>query len=431
MRLSDQPWGHRRNPVYGCAMIELDEARRRLIAACPPVEPAMLRAADAAGCVLAVDVIAAGSVPPFDNTSVDGFAVRAADLLGASADSPVYLEVLGSVLAGSVADRALERGQTWKVMTGAPLPAGADAVVMVENSSATAAQPLGALGDRVAITDAVPAGAGVRRSGSDVHSGDTVLHKGTVLRPAHLGVLASIGVRQVLAYPRLRVGVLVTGDELVSDARPLEPGEIYESNRAMLMALLRKANCEPIDLGVAADKLPDLERRLAGAIVECDVLLTSGGVSMGDSDPIKAVLDRLGRLNWMQIAIRPAKPFAFGVLDGPTLLMGLPGNPVSSLVSFELMARPALRHMMGEATPFSPAIVAIADAELSRPNGDGRTAYLRVNSEFGADGRLHVRPVSGQDSHQLAASAGADALAKVSDGQQVVQGSEVEVFLLS
>lgn len=412
-------------------MIELDEARERLLAACPAPVPVELAVAEADGCVLAADVSATGDVPPFDNTSVDGYAVRAAELAAASPDRPVTLEVLGSVLAGSVADRPLGAGQTWKVMTGAPLPAGADAVVMVENSSATQGNPLGSPGDRVALSAAVPAGTGIRRAGSDVRAGARVLAAGTVLRPAHLGVLASIGARRVPVYPRLRVGVLVTGDELITDARPLRPGQIYESNRAMLMSLLRRANCEPVDLGVAGDDLDQLQRRLATAIAECDVLLTSGGVSMGDSDPVKAVLDRLGRLNALQVAIRPAKPFAFGVLDGPTLLIGLPGNPVSALVSFELLARPALLQMMGHRERYPAAILAIADAELQRPHGDGRTAYLRVSSEFGPDGRLHVRPVRGQDSHQLSASAGADALARVADGQRVAAGDQVEVFPLS
>lgn len=412
-------------------MIELAEAQRRLLAACPPVQPVLLDVADAAGCVLAADVVAGGDVPPFDNSSVDGYAVRAEDVRAASAQDPIGLLVLGTVAAGSVADRALEPGQTWKVMTGAPVPAGADAVVMVEDSSTGPATPLGTAGDRVALHRPVRPGAGLRRAGSDVRAGELVLGADTVLRPAHLGVLASVGARQVLGYPRLRVGVLVTGDELITDARPLEPGQIYESNRAMLMALLRTANCVPVDLGVAGDDVATLHRRLAAAITECDVVLTSGGVSMGDSDPVKAVLDRLGRLNALQVAIRPAKPFAFGVLDGPTLLLGLPGNPVSSLVSFELLARPALRHLMGHPDPLPHTVPAVADAPLDRPHGDGRTAYLRAVSEFGADGRLHVRPVIGQDSHQLAASAAANALAQVADGQHIAAGDRVPVILLS
>ena len=410
-------------------VIELAEARRQLLAACPAGEPVELPVADAAGCVLAADVTAATAVPPFDNSSVDGYAVRSADVRTAAPDQPVELTVLGTVFAGAVADAAVDAGTTWKVMTGAPLPPGADAVVLVERSSATRDDPHGRAGDTVRLYAAVAPGAGVRRAGSDVPAGARVLPSGTVLRPAHLGVLASVGVPAVPVYPRLRVGVLVTGDELVADGRPLGPGQIHESNRVMLMALVRRINCEPVDLGVAGDDVADLESRLTGA--DCDVLLTCGGVSMGDADPVRAVLDRLGRLNWLQVAIRPAKPFAFGLLDGQKLLLGLPGNPVSSRVSFELLAAPALRHMMGHPDPFPPEVRAISDADFGKPHADGRTGYLRVSAEFFPDGRLHVRPVAGQDSHQLSASAGANALARVPPGSLPVAGDEVDVLLLS
>jgi molybdopterin molybdotransferase len=415
-------------------VIDLAEARRLVLDACPPLAPVLLDSADADGCVLAADVIAPANVPPFDNSSVDGYAVRTADLAGASGSSPVTLDVLGSVLAGSVADRPVRPGQAWKVMTGAPLPAGADAVVLVERTSATRTEQLGAAGDRVQIYAEVRAGAGIRRAGSDVRTGEPVLAAGTVLRPAHLGVLASVGAWQVSGYRRLRVGVLVTGDELVTAGGILGPGQIYESNRAMLLALLARANCRPVDLGVAGDDVPALRRRLDSALAGCDAVLTCGGVSMGDSDPVRAVLEATGALTWLQVAIRPAKPFAFGVLPGaagPVPVLGLPGNPVSALVSFELLARPALRHRMGHPDPYPQQVLAVADAPLSRPHGDGRTAFLRVGCSFGPDGRLHARPVSGQDSHQLSASASAGGLAQVEDGQSVQAGDEVPVLLLS
>jgi molybdenum cofactor synthesis domain-containing protein len=415
-------------------VIDLAEARRTLLAACPRIEPVLLDSAEADGCVLAADVTAPGNVPPFDNSSVDGYAVRAADTAGASAAAPVLFEVLGSVLAGSVAQRPVEPGQAWKVMTGAPVPAAADAVVLVERTSATRTQQLGAAGDQVAVFAEVRAGAGIRRAGSDVRAGEPVLAAGTVLRPAHLGVLASVGASQVSGYRRLRVGVLVTGDELVSAGGVLGPGQIYESNRAMLLALLVRANCEPADLGVAGDDVATLRRRLDSALAECDAVLTCGGVSMGDSDPVRAVLEASGALTWLQVAIRPAKPFAFGLLPGPSgvvPVLGLPGNPVSALVSFELLARPALRQMMGHSNPYGTSVLAIADEPLERPHGDGRTAYLRVSCEFGPDGRLHVRPVAGQDSHQLSASAAAGGLAQVEDGRRVQGGDEVPVHLLS
>jgi molybdenum cofactor synthesis domain-containing protein len=415
-------------------VIELAEARRVLLAACPRIEPVQLDPAGADGCVLAADVIAPANVPPFDNSSVDGYAVRTADLAGAAADSPVQLEVLGSVLAGSVADRPVAPGQAWKVMTGAPVPDGADAVVMVERTSATREQQLGAAGDRVEVFAEPAPGAGIRRAGSDVRAGNRVLAAATVLRPAHLGVLASVGARQVSGYPRLRVGVLVTGDELVTDGSELRPGQIHESNRTMLLALLARANCRPVDLGVAGDEVTALQERLEAAVRSCDAVLTSGGVSMGDSDPVRAVLDRFGGLNWMQVAIRPAKPFAFGTLpgpDSPVPVLGLPGNPVSALVSFELLARPALRHMMGHPDPYGTTVLGIADGPLFRPHGDGRTAFLRVRCQFGPDGRLHAQPVTGQDSHQLSASADAGGLAVVEDGRRVEPGDEVPVHLLS
>jgi molybdenum cofactor synthesis domain-containing protein len=415
-------------------VIDLAEARRVLLAACPRIEPVQLDSAEADGCVLAADVIAPANVPPFDNSSVDGYAVRVADIAGAAESSPVRLDVLGSVLAGSVAGRPVGPGQAWKVMTGAPLPEGADAVVMVERTSATRTEQLGTAGDRVEVLSEVRLGAGIRRAGSDVRAGELVLAAATVLRPAHLGVLASVGARQVTGYRRLRVGVLVTGDELVTGGGELRPGQIHESNRAMLLALLVRANCVPVDLGVAGDDVGALQERLGSAMRGCDAVLTSGGVSMGDSDPVRAVLDRFGGLNWLQVAIRPAKPFAFGVLPGPAgpvPVLGLPGNPVSALVSFELLARPALRQMMGHPDPYGTSILGIADAPLPRPHGDGRTAFLRVSCQFGPDGRLHVRPVAGQDSHQLSASAAAGGLAQVEDGHRVEAGDEVPVLLLS
>jgi molybdenum cofactor synthesis domain-containing protein len=222
--------------------------------------------------------------------------------------------------------------------------------------------------------------------------------------------------------------VLSTGDELVSAGEPLGPGQIRDANRPMLLALVAEAGCTPVDLGIVGDDRDALRTAITGAVARCDALVTSGGVSVGDFDLSKAVLDELGDMRWMQIAIRPAKPFAFGVVDG-TPVFGLPGNPVSSLVSFELLARPALRRLMGHTVLHRPEIAAVADAPFER-TPDGKTHYVRVTSSVGGDGRVHVAPVGGQGSHQLAAMAGADALVVLPDGEGAPAGADVRALLL-
>ena len=244
-------------------------------------------------------------------------------------------------------------------MTGAPIPPGADAVVMVEDSERLDLE-------KVRLTAAVTAGMSVRSVGDDVRRGDVVFAAGTVVTPAVLGVLASINARSVSAYPRARVAVMSTGDELVTDGSPLAPGQIRESNQTMLTPLLAAAGCEVQTFGVVPDDEATLERTLRQAIASADAVVTSGGVSMGDYDVVKAVLGRIAEMRWMQVAIKPAKPFAFGTIDGVPVF-GLPGNPVSSLVSFEMFARPALRQMMGHAEPFRPTVLAVADDGLPSP----------------------------------------------------------------
>jgi molybdenum cofactor synthesis domain-containing protein len=223
------------------------------------------------------------------------------------------------------------------------------------------------------------------------------------------------------------VAVLSTGDELVDDGSPLALGQIRESNKTMLAGLLGAAGCDVVDLGVVRDDETVLEAVLRDAARSCDAIVTSGGVSMGDYDVVKAVLGRIADMRWMQLAIKPAKPFAFGSLGGVPVF-GLPGNPVSSLVSFELLARPALRHMMGHRSPGRPRVRSVVDAPLTR-RPDGKVHFQRVVTAFADDGRVHVRPVVAQGSHQLAATALADGLAVVPDGDGIPAGGEVDVLL--
>jgi molybdenum cofactor synthesis domain-containing protein len=400
-------------------VIPVDDAQALVMAACRPLSPRPTALRDALGCVLATEVAAPEMVPPFDNTAVDGYAVRAADTAGA----PVELEAIGVLAAGAAPDTEVGPGQALRIMTGAPMPPGADAVAMVEDSEILP-------GGRVRLHRTVRPGDAVRRTGDDVVEGEVVLDPGTELRPAHLGVLASIGVLEVEVFPKARVGVISTGDELVEGGAPLRPGQIRESNRPMLLALVAQAGAEPVDLGLVRDDEQALAAAIEQAAVSCDALVTSGGVSMGDFDVVKLVLDKIGRMQWMQVAIKPAKPFAFGLLGADeTPVFGLPGNPVSSLVSFELFARPALRQMMGHRRPGRPEVIAVADEGLPR-RPDGKTQFTRVQTSFEPDGRCHVRSVGAQGSHQLAATASAGGLAVVPDGDGVPPGGHVRVLLL-
>lgn len=309
-----------------------------------------------------------------------------------------------------------------RIMTGAPMPPGADAVVMVERTSYDEGT------GRVEVEIEVPAGNHVRGSGEDVMPGDRLFAAGTRLDAGHLGVLASVGVGTVDVVPRPRVGVLSTGDELVDDGSPLQPGQIRDSNRLTLLTLLEESGFDAIDLGLARDRESEIEAAFLDGAHRCDAVLSSGGVSMGDFDYVKVVLDRIGDMRWMQIAIKPAKPFAFGLV-GTTPLFGLPGNPVSSVVSYELLARPALRRMAGMSRLERQTRIARSVDPLGR-HDDGKTHFLRVAGEPDETGRWHIRKLGGQGSHQLTAMANASALAIVPDQVDIQAGDEVEIIPL-
>ena len=312
-------------------MISEHEARRYVLDRCPVGEVIDASIAEAVGAVLAEPVVAREDVPPFANSAVDGYAVRAADVAG----TPARLRVVAEVAAGWSTDRVVGPGEAIRIMTGAPMPAGADASVMVEDTERD--------DDEVVINRSVAPGASVRGVGDDVHIGTEIFAAGTVVRPAVAGVLASINANRVRVYRKARVAVLSTGDELISDGSALRPGQIRESNKAMLLPLVADTGCEAVNLGVVRDDEAELEALLRDAAVSYDAIITSGGVSMGEYDVVKAVLSRIADMRWMQIAIKPAKPFAFGVLaagDRSTPVFGLPGNPVSSMVSFELFRAP-------------------------------------------------------------------------------------------
>ena len=405
-------------------MTPLEEVREIVLAQCARGPVVTLPVREARGCVLAADVVATEPVPPFANTAVDGYAVRASDV----AQVPVELRVIGEVAAGAVASVSVTEGTAIRIMTGAPIPEGCDAIVMVEDT-----ERIGA--DGVRVLKSVSVGDAIRAQGSDVEVGTTVFTSGTVLTPMVEGVLASINAQEVSVYWKPRVGVISTGDELVDDGSPLQPGQIRESNRKMLLRIIEECGAEPIDLGILRDNEEELESVLVKVTSRgvIDALITSGGVSMGDYDVVKAVLGRVADMRWFQIAMKPAKPFAFGVMPGvggrTVPVFGLPGNPVSSLMSFELIARPALRMMMGHAAPYRPVISAIVDEDVMR-KPDGKVHFDRVHATWGDDGRVHVRRTGAQGSHQLAATAMANAIMAVPDGDGVRSGDTVSVTFL-
>lgn len=402
-------------------MIPLTDVQAEILDAVPALAPRPTPLDRLDGLVLAEPVVAREPVPPFANTAMDGYALRARDTAGATEDGPVRLTVVADLPAGHAATVPVGPGEAVRIMTGAPIPEGADAIVMVERTRRDG-------DDAVLVAHAASAGDHVRRAGGDIEAGATVFSPGTVLGAAHVGVIASVGPAEVSAVPRARVGVLSTGDELREGPVELAPGEIRDSNRPMLLALVRAAGCEPVNLGIARDDAPVVERVIEDALTSCDALITSGGVSVGDYDVVKAVLERMGVLSWWQVAIKPAKPLAFGLLRGVPLF-GLPGNPVSAHVSFELFARPALRKMMGHADLHRPVVEAVAAAPMTR-RSDGKLHFDRVAVRY-EDGRYVAARRGAQESNALAAMAAANGLALLPDGDGARSGDIVQVMLLS
>ena len=369
--------------------------------------------------VTAEVVISGELVPPFDNTAVDGYAVKAADTDGASESNEVTLEVIGIIPAGTQPDFRIENGQSAKIMTGAPLPEGADSIVMVEWTRE------GETKDLVRLNRSAKKGDHIRRSGEDLCPGDQVIDKGTALTPAHIGLLAGLGIYQVKTVQRPTVGIFSTGDELVEGNEPLLPGQIRDSNRFSLVALLESDGFETVDLGLIPDNEEAIETTVREGVAKCDALVTTGGVSMGDYDYVKVVLNKMGDMRWMQIAIKPAKPFAFGVVEGVPIF-GLPGNPVSSMVSYLLLAKPALNKMMGKKSILPKVFYGIA-ADDFRRRADGKTHFVRsfLHEEKGA---TLLSPIGKQGSHQLSGMAEANTLSIIPDGDGVPKGNPIEYF---
>src|SRR5438067_4431419 len=343
-------------------LMSADDALARILAGVPTLAAVETPLLDALGLVLAEDVSADRDVPPFRNSAMDGYAVRADDV----AHAPAQLRVVGEIAAGGFPDRAIGRGEAMRIMTGAPMPDGADTVVRVEDTDNRS--------DVVTITAATPKGLSVRQVGEDLRKGETILTSGTVLRAAEIGLLASVGKAMVRVFKRARVAVLSTGDEIVDVDAPIARGQIRDANRYSLASAIRAAGAEPWVRGIVRDT-PDALRAALREAMSADVIVTSGGVSVGDHDHLKPVLSELGSIDFWAIAIRPGRPLAFGELrDGErhVPIFGLPGNTVSSLLTFELFVRPALLRMQGRANVSRPRVKARLLEPVDKPD------FLRV-----------------------------------------------------
>lgn len=429
--------------ILPAGMIPVEEARARILQHFAPLPAQVVPLLDAVGQVLAADIGATFNIPPLANTSMDGYAVRAADTAGATYATPRTLRVVGWLPAGAVYDGSVGPGEAVRIMTGAPIPAGADAVVPFEETDeqehettqgrATKTPLAGdtAPHETVRIDVEAKPRANIREVGEDVRDGEVVLRTGTVIRPAHIGVIASLGLDRVAVHRRPRVAILSTGDELLRPGEPLAPGKIYDANAYSLAAVVADCGGVPRILEVARDTVEALTARIHEALADADMLVTSAGVSRGDFDVVKEVLAREGNVGFWTVNMRPGKPLAFGTFEVAGRViphLGLPGNPASALMTFELFGRAAIYAMLGNPDGWQRPVVR-ARAAQRIASGDGRRFYARATVTY-EDGGYVVRFAGSQSSGVLTTTASANALAICPEHATVEAGEECDVILL-
>jgi molybdopterin molybdotransferase len=398
-------------------MISVEEALERILTQISPLESIETPLTSAQGSVLAQDIVVHEDIPPFANSAMDGFALRSQDS-SPNNGQPARLRIVGTVAAGYVADRPLQEGEAMRIMTGAPVPPGADAVIQVELTSND--------GTEVEVQREVVQGNNIRPAGEDMHTGQVVIQRGTEISPWEIGILATLGYAHVSVTRRPRVAILATGDELIDIDRPLSPGKIRNSNSYMLEAMVRRAGIEATRLGVAQDTVESLREKFREAATY-DLILTSGGVSIGDFDLVKDIMTEQGNIDFWRINMRPGKPVAFGSISNVPLL-GLPGNPVSSAVTFELFGYPILRKMQGHTRLFKPQVNVVVEDDLQERVV--RRHYVRAHVEW-RDDRFIARTTGNQGSNIMTSLLQANAFLIVPEGGVTVKaGDTVKAMML-
>ncbi len=413
-------------------MLSVEEALKKVLDEIDVLEEETVPILDSLGQVLTEDIKSDIDIPPLDNSAMDGYAVKYRDTIGASEKTPKYLDVIDIVMAGSISKKEVVPGTAVRIMTGAPVPAGADAVVQFENTddAQRKASAPGAPIKKAAILSEARDGLNIRRAGETIANGAIALKKGTVIRAAEIGMLASLGYSQVKAIRRPVVAILSTGDELVEVDKPLPEGKIHDSNAYSIAGLVKRYGCVPKMLGIARDNEESLVSKLKEAR-DADMLLTTGGVSMGDYDMVKDILDRDGEMVFWKVRVKPGKPLAFGKMKGNGKIiphLGLPGNSVSCMVSFELFVRPALLKMMGKTNYAKPTVEAILEDDVK--NDAGRRLYNRAIVER-RNGSYYARLTGSQSSGILTSMSLANALIVISeDSKTVNKGEKVQALML-
>ncbi|MGA2670322.1 MAG: gephyrin-like molybdotransferase Glp [Dehalococcoidia bacterium] len=423
------------NTVLGvCRMISVEEALEKVLSYVEVLEPERKPILDCLGQVLTEDVYSTIDIPPLDNSAMDGYALRAEDTRGGGESSPRYLAVVGEVAAGSLPTKMVKPGTAIRIMTGAPLPKGADAVVKFEDTDELSRKSSKGDLSHIGILCQAEKGLNVRCRGEDIARGNLILEKGTMLRPQEIGVLASLGHSTALVIRRPTVAILATGDELIGVDQPLAPGQIYDSNTYTIAAEVSRYGGIPKILGIGRDSVQSLTEKIDEGL-DADMLITSGGVSKGDYDIVKDVLAEHGEIGFWTVCMKPGKPLAFGVIKKvagrkkrKVPHLGLPGNPVSSMITFEQFARPAILKMMGKKILAKPTIQAIIEDDIA--DTDGRRLFARVMVTK-RGGQYHASLTGPQGSGILTSMAKANGLAIIPESSQGVKaGDMVEVQML-